>query len=123
MPKATIKTQSGAVITIEGTEAEVSNIVSTFERATTLSRAKDRVAKEKGERKESKKRSSASDLIIDLKEEGFFEKPKALRDIARALEERGFLYPITSLSGVVLGLVQKRRLRRKKSEGTWVYGK
>ena len=123
MPKATIKTQSGAVITIEGTEAEVSNIVSTFERATTVARAKDKVAKQKGARKESKKRSSASDLIIDLKEEGFFEKPKALGDISKALEERGFLYPVTTLSGVVLGLVQKRELRRKKSEGKWVYGK
>jgi hypothetical protein len=123
MPKATIKTQSGAIITIEGSEAEVSNIVSTFERTTTVTRAKGKVAKQKGERGENKKRSSASNLIIDLKEEGFFEKPKALGEISKALEERGYLYPVTTLSGVVLGLVQKRELRRKKSEGKWVYGK
>ena len=123
MPKATIRTKSGAVITVEGTEAEVSNIVSTFERTTTITRAKGVVAKQKVERKEGKKRSSASDLIVELKEEGFFEKPKALGDISKALEEKGFLYPVTTLSGVVLGLVQKRYLRRKKAEGRWVYGK
>jgi hypothetical protein len=123
MPKATIKTKSGAVITVEGTEAEVSNIVSSFERITTVSRAKETVEKKKGQRREAKKRSSASDLIIDLKEEGFFEKAKALGEISKALEEKGFLYPVTTLSGVVLGLVQKRELRRKKTEGRWVYGK
>jgi hypothetical protein len=30
---------------------------------------------------------------------------------------------VTSLSGVVLGLVKKRELRRKKHERKWVYGK
>lgn len=123
MPKATIRTKSGAVITVEGTESEVSNIVSTFERATTATRAKEVVDKQRGQRKEAKKRRSASDLIIDLKEEGFFDKAKVLGDISKALEEKGFLYPVTTLSGVVLGLVQKRELRRKKAEGRWVYGK
>lgn len=123
MPKATIKTSSGAVITVEGTEAEVSNIVASFERTTAVGRAKEAGHKERTQRKEGKKRSTASDLIIDLKEEGFFEKAKSLGDISKALEEKGFLYPVTTLSGVVLGLVQKRLLRRKKAEGRWVYGK
>jgi hypothetical protein len=58
-----------------------------------------------------------------LREEGFFNKPRGLTEIAKALEERGYIYPVTTLSGVVLGLVQRKDLGRKKVEGRWVYGK
>ena len=123
MPKATIKSKTGATITIEGSDGEVANILGVFERAATIGYAKEAVSKSKRVAKEDKKRLSASDLIISLREEGFFEKPKSLGNISKALEEKGFLYPVTTLSGVVLGLVQKRDLRRKKSSGKWTYGK
>ena len=123
MAKATIKSKTGAVITIEGSEAEVSNILSNFERTAAVSHAKQVLTKNQGEKKENKKRSSASDLMIGLRERGFFDKPKGLNEIAEALEEEGFLYPVTTLSGVVLGLVQKKMLRRKKADRRWVYGK
>lgn len=123
MAKATIKSNTGAVITIEGSEQEVSNILSTFERTTAVSQAKRVIAKGQAIKKEEKKRATASDLVIDLKEDGFLEKPKTLTEIAKALEEKGYLYPTTTLSGVMLGLVQKRLLRRKKADGKWVYGK
>ena len=77
----------------------------------------------RGRRVRIKKRDSASDLIVGLKENGFFEKPKSLGDIATKLEEQGYLYAVTSLSGIVLGLVKKGHLRRKRLEGKWVYGK
>lgn len=123
MAKATIKSKTGAVITIEGSETEVSNILSNFERAAVVSHAKQVLTKSQGDKKENKKRSSASDLVIGLKESGFFDKPKGLSEISEALEQEGFLYPVTSLSGVVLGLVQKKYLRRKKIDRRWVYGK
>ena len=123
MPKATIKTKSGAVITVEGSESEVSNIIGTFERTTAVDHRKFAATKEKVHAKENKKRLGASDLIVELKEEGFFEKPKSLSEVSKVLEEKGYLYPVTTLSGVVLGLVQKRLLRRKKADGKWVYGK
>ena len=123
MAKATIKSKTGAIITIEGSENEVSNILSVFERTTAVGQAKRVIAKSHGIVKEQKKRLAASDLVVALKEDGFFEKPKSLSDISKALEEQGFLYPLTTLSGVVLSLVQKRLLRRKKAEGKWVYGK
>jgi len=123
VPRATIKSKSGAVITIEGSEREIANIVSAFEQAERAGKVRQRVSKMKMERKENKKRQSASELLIGLKEEGFFEKPKALGDITQALEEKGYLYPVTSLSGVVLSLVKNHHLRRKKVEGRWVYGK
>jgi len=123
MAKATIKSQTGATITVEGTPEEVSNVISAYERTSVVGHAKEAIARTKAKKKTEKKKESASDLIVDLKEEGFFEKPKTLGDISGALEERGFLYPVTSLSGIVLGLLKKRQLRRKKLEGKWVYGK
>lgn len=123
MPKATIKSKSGAVITIDGSESEISNILSAFEQSDRVVQVRQRVSKMKVERKEQKKRQSASELLIGLKEEGYFEKPKALGDMAQALEEKGYLYPVTTLSGVVLKLVKNKHLRRKKVEGRWVYGK
>lgn len=123
MAKATIKSKTGAVITIEGSENEVSNILSVFERTAALGYTKQVITKNQALKKEQKKRLAASDLVIGLQEDGFFEKPKGLGEISQALEEKGFLYPVTTLSGVVLGLVQKKLLRRKKAEGRWVYGK
>ena len=123
MAKATIKSKTGAVITVEGSDNEVSNILSVFERTAAVGHAKQAIAKSRVAEKQQKNRQSASDLIVALKEESFFEKPKALGDISKALEEGGYLYPVTTLSGVVLGLVQKKYLRRKKVEGRWVYGK
>ncbi len=123
MAKATIKSQTGATITVEGTPEEVSSVVSAYEKTSVVGLAKEAIARAKATKKTEKRKESASDLIVGLKEEGFFEKPKTLGDIGTALEERGFLYPVTSLSGVVLGLLKKRQLRRKKVEGKWAYGK
>ncbi len=123
MAKATIKSKSGAIITVEGDESEVSNILATYERTSVVDQAKKAIARTRTAKGRDKKREGASDLIVELREGGFFEKPKALGEIAHALEEKGYLYPVTSLSGVVLGLVKKRELRRKKHEGKWVYGK
>jgi hypothetical protein len=123
MAKAIIKSKTGALITIEGSEAEVSGILATFERSTTIGHAKQAMTKARTAAKEDKKRLGASDLVVGLKEEGFFEKPKGLGEIGKALEEQGYLYPVTTLSGIVLSLVQKRFLRRKKLDGKWVYGK
>ena len=123
MAKATIKSKTGAVITVEGSESEVSNILTVFERTAAVGHARVVVTKRHATQKEMKKRLAASDLVINLKEDGFFEKSKTLNDISKALEEQGYLYPVTSLSGIVLGLVQKKLLRRKKADGRWVYGK
>jgi hypothetical protein len=123
MAKATIKSQSGAVITIEGSKDEVSSIIARYEQVNVVGHAKQAIARAKSANKVAKKRDSASDLIVGLKENGFFEKPKSLGDIATKLEEQGYLYAVTSLSGIVLGLVKKGHLRRKRLEGKWVYGK
>jgi hypothetical protein len=121
--KATIRSKSGAIITVEGNESEVSSILAAYERTSVVGQAKEAIARSRTTKKDEKKREGASDLIVGLREAGFFEKPKALSEIADALEEKGYLYPVTTLSGVMLGLVKKRDLHRKKHEGRWVYGK
>jgi hypothetical protein len=123
MAKATIRSKSGAIITIEGREGEISNILAIFERATVVSQAKEAIARIRLVKKREKKRSTASDVVVELLEDGFFDKPKSLTEVARALEEKGHIYPVTTLSGVMLGLVQKKILRRKKHEGKWTYVK
>ncbi len=123
MAKATIKSKTGALITVEGTEKEVSGILATFERTAVVGHAKEVITKTQAAKKDQKKRAAASDLVIGLKEDGFFDKPKGLAEIEKALQEKGYLYPVTTLSGGVLGLVQKKLLGRRKTEGRWVYGK
>jgi hypothetical protein len=123
MAKATIKTKAGATIVVEGSHEEVAKILGDFERKTVIEKTKVTQSKQQKEKKEEKKRMSATDLIIELREDGFFNKPKTLADVAQALENRGYLYPTTTLSAIVLGLVQKKLLGRKKADGKWVYGK
>jgi hypothetical protein len=123
MAKATIKSKTGAIITVEGTEKEVANILTSFENTVTIARAKEVMTKGKIAKKDLNKRLTASNLIINLKEDGYFDKPKSLTDIANALQERGHLYPVTTLSGVMIGLVQRKIFGRKKIDGKWMYGK
>jgi hypothetical protein len=88
-----------------------------------VGQTKEAIARTKTSKKKAKKREGAGELLIGLRESGFFDKPKTLAEMSEVLEEEGYLYPTTSLSGVVLGLVKHRDLRRKKIDGRWVYGK
>jgi len=119
MAKATIKLEGGAVVTVEGSASEVADIVSRFR----IEHAKKQISKANEVKKVQKKKSAASDLIIELREGGFLNKPKGLGEIAKGLEEQGHLYPLTTLSGIVLDLVRAGELGRKKADGRWVYGK
>ena len=123
MAKATIKSKTGAVITIEGTDKEVSNMLTHFETTSVMGKVREVLKKKTDNNKDQRKRARASDLIIGLKEDGFFNKPKGLNEVGDALQEKGYLYPITTLSGVMIGLVQKRLVGRKKVNSKWVYGK
>ena len=123
MPKAIIKSKSGGVITVQGTESEVANILSLFEELPRVSFKQERAEKSVTSKQKDKKRTGASDIIVNLKEHGFFNKPKSLAEIESALEEKGYLYPVTTLSGVMLSLVKRKLFGRKKIEGRWVYGK
>ncbi len=123
MPKATIKSNTGAIINIEGTPEEISQIISSFEKIASVTQSKTEASKNEIKKRQDKKRLAASDLIIELKDDGFFDRPKSLLEISQALEEKGRMTPVTSLSGIMIKLVQERIFARKKIEGKWVYGK
>ena len=123
MPKAIIKSSSGAVITIEGNHEEISKIIAAFEKTTAVTQSKTEASKGQVKKRQDKKRLAASDLIIELKEERFFDKPKSLLEISQALEEKGRMTPVTSLSGMMIKLVQERIFARKKIDGKWGYAK
>lgn len=57
---------------------------------------------------------SASERILALKAEGFFEKERGIGEIREELQTHGWRYDVTALSGTLMGLVQRRELRRSK---------
>jgi hypothetical protein len=122
MAKANILTKDGTKIVIEGTPEEVSSIVSVIKEKGQR-RGPSKSTSDTKEKKGKSQKLSATDLILVLKDESFFDKPKALGDIKIALEEQGYYYPITTLSGVVLELVRKRELGRIKIDKKWGYVK
>lgn len=57
---------------------------------------------------------SAPERILALKAEGFFEKERGIGEIREELQTHGWRYDLTALSGTLIGLVQRRELRRSK---------
>ena len=56
--------------------------------------------------------------IEELVEEGFFKKPKVISQAKAELENRGRHIPLTSMSGPMQKLCQRKKLRRQKTKGT-----
>ena len=68
---------------------------------------------------------SCPDRIILLREDGFFKVARTINEIRDELQIRGWTYPVTSLSGPLQRLVQKRELRRipggDEKKGAYTY--
>lgn len=118
MPKATLTTKNGATVVIEGSEEEVQQILSRIENSGESAKP---AKGNSPQRKAEKRLPSATDAILELNREGFFDKPKGLADIKQKLASQGMIYPVTTLSGVVLALVRKRSLGRVKEGARWAY--
>jgi hypothetical protein len=62
--------------------------------------------------------STSNARILSLREAAFFDQERSLREIRDRLRLQGWVYPLSSLSGTVQTLVQRRELRRTvKSNG------
>ncbi len=114
MARAHIESKDGTKIEVEGTPEEIARIISDVRKKEAQQRVKE---SEEGRRKST----NATDFVLELREQGFFDKPKTLAAIKDKLAENGLIYPITSLSGVVLAQVRKKNLGRVKEEGRWAY--
>lgn len=68
---------------------------------------------------------TATGRILVLRDEGFFKTPRAMGQVREELQAHGWHYPLTSLSGEMISLVQKRKLRRQKdkvgNKKLWLY--
>lgn len=65
----------------------------------------------------TKKRSGPQAYVEEMVDDGFFKKPKTISAVKAELENRGHHIPLTSLSGPMQKLCQKRTLRRQKADG------
>lgn len=63
------------------------------------------------------KRRGPSAYIEELIDEGFFKKPKTIANVKAELENRGHHIPITSMSGPLQKLCQRKFLRRARAKG------
>lgn len=120
-----IKTKTGATIVIEGTESEVSKIASCFQEPMvgTKKERKEPLSKDKNRQETRKRRGTASELIIEMREEGYFDEPRSLGEVLNAFQEKGYIFKMTSLSGTMIDLVKRKMLARKKIDKKWKYGK
>src|SRR2546430_948961 len=107
MAKATIRSKTGAVIAIEGTEKEVADILATIERTAAVGQAKAAISKGRAEKKEQKKRANASDLVVGLKEEGFFKRKQGLAEVRTTLSENGYHYSRQAVHVALNNLTRK----------------
>jgi len=113
MPKAEILTKDGTRITVDGTSDQIARIIQDV--------------RKKDERKKMKESlgvggpTTATDFILLLREQDYFKKPRTLAEIKEKLAENGLVYPITTLSPLVLSQVRKGNLGRVRTGALWTY--
>lgn len=81
----------------------------------------EKLFKKKPSELKSKQKKSITDLIIEIKNEGFFNKPKQQREIVERFEEMGFIYDTKSISDPLSRALRSRIIGRKKISGKWAY--
>lgn len=119
MAQARIEMKSGTRIVVEGTSQEVAEIVAVIQRREDA----HGVTSTKSMRTSKNTTGRLSDLLLEMREEGYFDKPQGLVEVKKVLEEKGHIYPVTTLSGTLLAATKKRLLRRMSEGKRWVYVK
>ncbi len=118
MAKAKISFPDGSVVNLEGTPDEISAVLDNHKRrsgAAAPTKASGRTKKAQANK------VTIPALVAELKNEGFFKKPKGLGEIKTRLGELGHHYPLTTLSGAMQTEAKHRQLRRFKEKGKYVY--
>lgn len=67
-----------------------------------------------GEKAKGPTRGGPQAYVEELVAEGFFKKPKTIANVKAELENRGHHIPLTSLSGPLQKLCQRKTLRRQR---------
>jgi hypothetical protein len=100
---------------IEGSSEDIESLINKIQHKSTKS------SKTTNEIGTSRAGISIKDYVLQLRDAGFFKKPQGLADIRHGLETEGHIVPVTTLSGVMIGLARRRELRRFKEGMTWRY--
>jgi hypothetical protein len=117
MVTASVTLPGGAKVVIEGTQAEVTDILAKLSPGPASGPPRSERSSTNG----AVKREGPMRLILGLIETGFFKIPQELNAVRVALEAQGQFYPTTSLSPLMLRLVRGKQLRRIKSHKRWTY--
>ena len=140
MVKANIKTSSGAIIIVDGSPSEVSEILNDFRerderrirRMEFHKKMREKWRKEREEVKQEPKESpvwgkekvSVTSVLRKFLKEGFFNEPKKFRDVATRLQKEGIFVPSSTLHPILSRLVSMKKLNREKGEDDlWEYVK
>jgi hypothetical protein len=127
MAKADFTLSDGTAVSLDGSPDEVARLLELLtaragvrarpvDGRAAASRVRKRAAAATGSR-----RSGPTDFVLELRQEGYFNTKRSLKDILQRLEEKGHIYARTSLSPVLVRLVRRRELRRVKDDRTWAY--
>lgn len=118
MAKAQLTLQSGTKVVIEGSEEEVAKLLLLVDgpKMAPVKTSEKSLPKKSGFAK-----TSLSDLIGNLVDEGFFKKPTDLNSVKDALKQQGHYFARSAVPTQLLRLVKRRQLRRIKEDGQWRY--
>jgi len=119
MAKAHVTTTDGGNVYLEGTPSEIAALFRELRIEIKPPATPTKSSANKGNN--ARIRTTMNDLIDGLIGEQFFKKPRGLGDVKERLATLGHHYPITSLSGPLQGYARKRKLRRFKESGKYVY--
>ncbi len=123
MPKANIDLPNGTKVVIEGTIEEISNILKLYQTPTTLTQPQKEHKPKPSKPRSRKSNHGPKQYLMEIKDEGFFDKKRTLNDIQKKLEENGHILPQTHLGTPLRRLVKQKELRRIKEDGNWNYVK
>ena len=118
MVKAEFKKKDGTHIIIDGSEEEVKRLLSLV-----YEEKPSKATKAKNDKEAKLGKMSIGDVLLELKDEGFFDTPRSLVEIKNALAEKGRIYEVTTLSTQVIRQIRKRNLGRIKQDKKWMYVK
>jgi len=119
MAKAHIVAADGAEVNIEGTPSEIAALMKQLKMSPQAAGGRAPAARKARTLRSG--RATLPSLLDELIESRFFAKPKGMGDIQAHLADLGHHYPLTSLSGPLQWHVRKRKLRRYKKDGKYVY--
>jgi hypothetical protein len=126
MATAKIETDTGTKINVEGTVEDITAIITLFSKPSAP--PKSIPSNDKNTPKKNKIRSvnpSASlvGYIRELKDSGFFDKPKLTALVKEKLDQEGHFYPMQSVSTCLINRNAKKELGRVKEGNKWAYVK